>query len=205
MLWKWDRRKKYEKLKRRTTHQILEADIVFFVDPGFSTLGNQHYLELFVIIRRSPTTSYLRDSLCSKFNVVATLILKVKETVSLPTIEVTVPLNEVSLFSRPPLNFWFDCLLGCFIKSYSTNCRYKISVDRIRASNILFSTSLALVSEPTPTKSRLVSCFYLRSVLMASWRSPGDVWESTVMSDFSSLPNLRLFYFPVCEYYQSLF
>lgn len=62
------------------------------------------YLELFVIIRRSPITSYLRDPLCSKFNAVATLILKVKETVSLPIIEVTFPLSEVSLFSRPPLN-----------------------------------------------------------------------------------------------------
>jgi hypothetical protein len=62
------------------------------------------YLGVFVIMRRSPVTSYLSDSLCSKFSAAATLILKVKETVSLPIIEVTVPLGEELLFSRPPLN-----------------------------------------------------------------------------------------------------
>lgn len=62
-------------------------------------------VELFLIINRSPLTSYLKVSLWSKSNAVATSILKVKENVPLPTIEVTVPLRSALFCSAPPLSF----------------------------------------------------------------------------------------------------
>lgn len=76
------------------------------------------YPELLLMTSLSPLTSYRRVSLWSKSSAVATSELKVKENVSLPTIEVTVPLRDKLLCSTPSLNLWLCCLFGCFIQKY---------------------------------------------------------------------------------------
>lgn len=76
------------------------------------------YPELLLMTSLSPLTSYLKVSLWSKSSAVATSELKVKENVSLPTIEVTVPLRDKLLCSTPSLSLWRCCFFGCFIQKY---------------------------------------------------------------------------------------